>query len=210
MWDDGTAGVSTRFANKRQANLAPLGLAPIAGIGPVAALAEVPAGPTAALRIRDQALRLQLECVLDRSAEDDADVLVIELDPGEPLPAQLDRRRCLLLTDDPALAADLSRAGVLPRAASTAQIVAGVAAVAAGLQVRPVAERRIVGPLLTPREGEILARIGEGMSNKAIARRLGISAHTVKYHLEAVFAKLAVRSRAEAVSQGVRRGLVHL
>ena len=64
--------------------------------------------------------------------------------------------------------------------------------------------------LLTPREAEILALIAEGMSNKVIARRLGISAHTVKYHLEAVFAKLAVNSRAEALSKGVRQGLVSL
>ena len=65
-------------------------------------------------------------------------------------------------------------------------------------------------PLLTPREREILTLIGQGMSNKAIARHLGISAHTVKYHLEAVFAKLGVRSRAEAVTTGLRQGLVLL
>jgi two-component system, NarL family, nitrate/nitrite response regulator NarL len=111
------------------------------------------------------------------------------------------------------MAADRSLAGVLPRTASARQIAAAVAALSEGLVVRPaVPAQALVGPapVLTPREGEILAQIGEGMSNKAIARRLGISAHTVKYHLEAVFAKLAVRSRAEAVSQGVRRGLVHL
>lgn len=118
----------------------------------------------------------------------------------------------LVLSDDPALIADRSLAGVLPRNASARQIVAAVAALSEGLVIRPAAPATLdrPAPVLTPREGEILARIGEGMSNKAIARRLGISAHTVKYHLEAVFAKLAVRSRAEAVSQGVRRGLVHL
>ena len=64
-------------------------------------------------------------------------------------------------------------------------------------------------PALTPREVEVLALVGEGLSNKAIARRLAISAHTVKYHLEAIFAKLGVRSRAEAVTRGLRLG-VHL
>ena len=54
----------------------------------------------------------------------------------------------------------------------------------------------------------MLALVGQGLSNKAIARRLAISAHTVKYHLEAVFAKLAVDSRAEAVTRGLRRGLL--
>ena len=64
--------------------------------------------------------------------------------------------------------------------------------------------------VLTPRELEILACLGEGMSNKAVARRLGISAHTVKFHLEAVFAKLGATSRAEAVAKGLRRGLILL
>lgn len=170
-------------------------------------------GPTAALRVQDQALRLQLECVLDRAPEAQADVLVIELATGEALlPGAGDPPHLLVLSDDPAIVADRALAGVLPRSASARQIAAAVFAVSEGLLVRPPAAPAIPGraPVLTPREGEILARIGEGMSNKAIARRLGISAHTVKYHLEAVFAKLAVRSRAEAVSQGVRRGLVHL
>ncbi len=48
------------------------------------------------------------------------------------------------------------------------------------------------------------------MSNKTVARRLGISAHTVKFHLEAVFAKLGATSRAEAVAKGLRRGLILL
>ena len=48
------------------------------------------------------------------------------------------------------------------------------------------------------------------MSNKAIARKLGISAHTVKFHLEAVFDKLEAASRAEAVAKGLRRGLINL
>ena len=72
------------------------------------------------------------------------------------------------------------------------------------------AEAEPARPLLTPRELEILACLGEGMSNKAVARRLGISAHTVKFHLEAIFAKLGATSRAEAVAKGLRRGLILL
>ena len=63
---------------------------------------------------------------------------------------------------------------------------------------------------LTPRELEILACLGEGLSNKAAARRLGISAHTVKFHLEAVFSKLGATSRTDAVARGLRGGLIVL
>ena len=65
-------------------------------------------------------------------------------------------------------------------------------------------------PLLTPREREILGLIGEGLSNKAMARRLGISVHTVKFHLEALFTKLDATSRAEAVAKGLRGGVIEL
>ncbi len=61
-----------------------------------------------------------------------------------------------------------------------------------------------------PREREILGLIGEGLSNKAMARRLGISVHTVKFHLEALFAKLDATSRAEAVAKGLRGGVIEL
>jgi two-component system, NarL family, nitrate/nitrite response regulator NarL len=65
-------------------------------------------------------------------------------------------------------------------------------------------------PPLTPREAEILTLVGEGMSNKAVARRLGISVHTVKFHLEALFAKLDATSRAEAVAKGLRGGILEI
>ena len=57
---------------------------------------------------------------------------------------------------------------------------------------------------------EILALVGEGASNKAVARRLGISAHTVKFHLESVFRKLGVSTRAEAVGRGLRQRLIEM
>jgi DNA-binding CsgD family transcriptional regulator len=62
--------------------------------------------------------------------------------------------------------------------------------------------------MLTPREKEVLGMMAEGLGNKAIATRLGISPHTVKFHIASVFAKLDVESRTEAVTEGVRRGLV--
>jgi DNA-binding CsgD family transcriptional regulator len=64
--------------------------------------------------------------------------------------------------------------------------------------------------LLTPRELEVLALLAEGMSNKAIARRLGISVHTAKFHVGAVMDKLDAVGRTDAVAHAVRRGVIHL
>jgi two-component system, NarL family, response regulator YdfI len=62
----------------------------------------------------------------------------------------------------------------------------------------------------TPRELEVLEMIAEGMSNRAIAARLKISRHTVKFHVAALLTKLGARSRTEAVTAGVRHGLISL
>jgi DNA-binding CsgD family transcriptional regulator len=64
--------------------------------------------------------------------------------------------------------------------------------------------------ILTPREREILTLLGEGLVNREIGVRLGISEHTVKTHLAAIYEKLKVSNRAEAVATGLRRGLVML
>jgi DNA-binding NarL/FixJ family response regulator len=72
--------------------------------------------------------------------------------------------------------------------------------------------RRRRGPLeqLTPRELEVLAAMADGASNKAIARRLGISFHTAKFHVAAILAKLDADSRTEAVARAAHLGLVML
>jgi DNA-binding NarL/FixJ family response regulator len=61
---------------------------------------------------------------------------------------------------------------------------------------------------LTPREREVLQHLAEGLHNRAIARVLGISDHTVKFHLASIFGKLHVGTRTEAVRAGLRQGLV--
>jgi DNA-binding CsgD family transcriptional regulator len=103
---------------------------------------------------------------------------------------------------------DRDPAGLLEGDADAQQIDAALRAVAAGLVVRMpnVAEAGFRaleendGPgLLTPREIEVLNAIGEGLTNKAIARRLGISLHTVKFHAEAIFRKLGVSTRTGAI-----------
>lgn len=74
----------------------------------------------------------------------------------------------------------------------------------------PARRDTIVGTVLTNREHEILALLADGLGNKQIAARLGISTNTVKTHLELLFEKLGVSSRAEAVASGVKRGLLLL
>jgi two-component system, NarL family, response regulator YdfI len=137
---------------------------------------------------------------------------------------------CVILTDDApgTWAAEVLRAGIraiLPRQASGSEIVAAVEAAAAGLVVLhrdtvdsllPAASsptRDLPAPAqqaLTPREIEVLGMIAEGLGNKAIAWRLGISEHTVKFHVGSIFAKLNASSRTEAVTLGIRQGLILL
>jgi DNA-binding CsgD family transcriptional regulator len=105
--------------------------------------------------------------------------------------------------------ADIDQAGLLPSDANPEQIDAALRAVAAGLVVRAIENaaagfdampERSLQTLLTPREIEVLSAIAYGLSNKAIARRLNISLHTVKFHIESLLRKLSAHSRAEAVA----------
>jgi len=77
------------------------------------------------------------------------------------------------------------------------------------LPQEPTAVAELSEPL-TAREREVLELLGRGLSNKLIARELHISEHTVKFHVSSLYAKLGVGNRAEAVSQGARRGLISL
>jgi DNA-binding CsgD family transcriptional regulator len=63
-------------------------------------------------------------------------------------------------------------------------------------------------PTLTPRELDVLALLAEGASNKAIARALDISVHTVKFHIASLFDKLDAEGRTEAVAQAARMGAI--
>ena len=110
--------------------------------------------------------------------------------------------------------ADHESPGVLSRDANAHQIDAALRGVTAGLIVRSpevtdigfgsMPESDIVA-LLTPRELEVLSAIADGDTNKTIARRLGISLHTVKFHVESVFRKLGARTRTEAVAKASER-----
>ena len=112
--------------------------------------------------------------------------------------------------------------GFLPRLIDADEIVTAVDAVMAGLIViHPELATRnetnvAITPLsqssvyLTPRETEVLQLLGTGLDNKAIASRLMISKHTVKFHVSSIFSKLDVSSRTEAVTLGLQRGLIEL
>jgi NarL family two-component system response regulator YdfI len=115
--------------------------------------------------------------------------------------------------------------GVLPRGAQPEEIVAAVKATAAGLMAFHVDNAESLLPVLapsaasasslqtetlTPREIEVLGMLAEGAGNKMVARRLGISEHTVKFHVGSILGKLNASSRTEAVTIGVRLGLIML
>lgn len=109
---------------------------------------------------------------------------------------------------------DAEAEGLLPAGAEAAEVDAALRAVAQGLIVRSPGSRTSgfsavqeaeARPLLTPRETQILDAIADGLTNKAIARRLGISLHTVKFHVESVFRKLGASTRTEAVARATER-----
>jgi two-component system, NarL family, response regulator YdfI len=120
--------------------------------------------------------------------------------------------------------ADTLRQGVraiLPSNATGPQIAAATEAAAAGLIVLHPREvevlfqthginesRETLAEALTPREIEVLRLLAEGLGNKEIASRLGVSEHTVKFHVASIMGKLGAASRTEAVMLGIRHGIV--
>ena len=164
------------------------------------------------------------------------DALVADLGGGEALDELLDRLDpefaalpAVLLVDGPEAARPGAGDWTPPRAwllrdATGPELAAAVTAVAGGMVVldpsiasavldggaRIVREAGGGSPAITAREGDVLRLLALGLPNKAIARRLGISDHTVKFHVGALLQKLDARSRTEAVASAVRRGLLAL
>ncbi len=126
--------------------------------------------------------------------------------------------------DAGAFATDLRATGVrglLLRNARPQTLTTALSAVAAGLVVLDPTLQDDLPPVappppaplpesLTPREQEVLRLLAEGAPNKAIAHQLGISEHTVKFHVNAIMGKLGAQSRTEAVVRATRLGLVLL
>ena len=122
-------------------------------------------------------------------------------------------------------ALDVRGWGVVPLDASALQLQAAVQAVAQELVILPkvhmqrlydnrvLTEVRNIEQLdetLTAREHEVLELVGQGLSNKLIARQLQISEHTVKFHVSSISNKLGASSRTDAVRRGLRHGLITL
>jgi DNA-binding NarL/FixJ family response regulator len=157
------------------------------------------------------------------------DVVLAEIDDGESMTEALDNSASgvpliLLVRDPTALSIDAFQHGiraVLPSNLTGAQLAAAIEAVAAGLGVFDPDALNQFPPLhtaneaserlpevLTPREVEVLRAIAEGLANKEIAARFGISENTIKFHVASVMGKLGAGSRTEAVMLGIRRGIV--
>jgi DNA-binding NarL/FixJ family response regulator len=155
-----------------------------------------------------------------------ADVLLAQPDADDPtLDATLATALPLVvLTDrDSQIDAALSSgATVLPTTASARTIVAAIDAAVAGLvALAPAQASALVArtrsasdhaaqrvELLTPRELEVLDLLAHGLANRAVAAHLHISAHTAKFHVGQILAKLGAVTRAQAVAIGLRDGLV--
>jgi DNA-binding NarL/FixJ family response regulator len=159
----------------------------------------------------------------------------IALDPKEPDVVIADHLPVcegvpIIVLEDSADPLEILRAGasgVLPRSSTLSALLLAINAVAHGLAIlprevshkgwpestqqsipnKPSSER---DHMLTARELEVLRLLAEGASNKLIARRLGISFHTAKFHVASIAAKLDATGRTDAVAQAVRLGLILL
>jgi len=161
------------------------------------------------------------------TSRDAADVILVDVAGERDLAGAVARgfgEPTLLLVDDPraettfaALRAGAS--GVVARRSDARELLAAIEAVRAGLIVTDPAARDVPGlpvaatagiETLTEREREVLAMLGRGWSNHRIAAQLAISDNTVKAHVGSILAKLGATTRTEAVTMGIRLGLVML
>jgi DNA-binding NarL/FixJ family response regulator len=162
-----------------------------------------------------------------------ADVLLADLETPAAAASMVEVLRdspgaagSVALLDDPdprwigsALEAGIN--AIIFRETNSEELQLAIGAAEAGLvllhpsSVRNLAARRLQPPALdhdteqlTAREREVLRLISEGLGNKEIAARLAISEHTAKFHISSILGKLSVASRTEAVSQGIKKGLI--
>ena len=138
---------------------------------------------------------------LDETASRTLRVLAVLADEGQAAEALGAGARGVVLRD-----AGAARLAAAVRAVAEGLMVLDAATAASVLRPRPAAPATVEH--LTPREQEVLQLLAQGLSNKLIAARLGISDHTVKFHVNAILGKLGAQSRTEAIAQAARLGLV--
>jgi DNA-binding CsgD family transcriptional regulator len=182
-----------------------------------------------ALFVSDAALEGRLAAALADAAgltlvggEAAADADVVVSDGSVPI-----ARPTILLADGFAPEPPRDVRAVLPVSADAALLRAAIVAIAAGYALvldresfeeetegsepaNDAGGRSAPAAALSPREREVLNLLAQGASNKVVARRLGISVHTAKYHVASLFAKLGARNRSDAVAIGIREGLVFI
>jgi NarL family two-component system response regulator YdfI len=162
-----------------------------------------------------------------RSAE--LDVMVIESDSIQDSLVQPASDAAIVLLTEVSNARSISRLlrsgvrAILRRESDPDEVLSAIYAAYDGLVLlsRPIAERvaavysdqspdyeEELREEITSRESEVLSMLAEGLVNKEIAARLGISEHTVKFHISSILDKLDASTRTEAVSLGIRRGLI--
>lgn len=189
--------------------------------------------PSVRVAVRSGMLRAGVESLLAAAGvlvlpNGEADVLIVDdawLTDPEALADALAESGAIVALGNGAwanLLPELTGGGwaVLSADATPAELLAGVLGAAAGLVVLPPALFHAAEPeaedtdfpssdvTLTPREHDVLVLLAEGLSNKRAARELGVTESTIKFHVQAVYSKLGVQSRAGAVARGIGLGLV--
>ena len=169
-----------------------------------------------------------IKVVNDSLEEDDlrleADVVITSASRGSFSNQELNDTSAsatLILSDDQLHVREMKRSfrvwGILPTDTSAEELTAAIHALSQGLIVgtstllfeKSESEPTSHGPL-TDRESEVLGLLAKGLANKQIAVALGISEHTVKFHVSSIYTKLNVTNRTEAVREGLRGGWIAL
>jgi len=159
------------------------------------------------------------------SLDEDPDAVLVDFGDGqesENVRSLAPRYPVVALASEPGRAREalaLGARGVVARRTSGPRLTRALDAILEGLLViddelaedtlrppqRPLGSRET----LTPRELEVLEHLASGLSNKEIAVRLGVSFHTVKFHVNSILGKLGASSRTEVVALAARAGLLH-
>ncbi len=160
-------------------------------------------------------------CLEEMEAEVVITTSALRFDLDKDGPENSSRPAFLFLRDTPfsyrALTGSPLVWGILPTDVSADELCSAIHALAQGLIVGTPAllissteEDPVTQGPLTDRESEILSLLAKGLANKQIAVRLGISEHTVKFHVSSIYAKLNATNRTQAVREGLRNGWIAL